>query len=348
MPRSLNLWLVGGLLLLAVLTFNSWQRQRQMRWGDDGVQFARKFGRPASGGEMATGMALAPEEPMMESGGYGGVNQDTYSYADADQSAMPPSTVTAMPASSGGGATPIDRIQQSEADRFLIRNGSLTLETKDPGQVAKDIEALAGRKNGYTGELREVVDSLKRKTVTLTLRVPAAEFESVLADLQKMGNILEKYVSSEDVTEQYVDAQARARNLRDTEIRLLSHLAESKKLSDTLEVEREITRIRGELEAIEGRLKYLSHRISFSTISLTIQEEAGPEPVTPAQKFSPNQEFTSAVRELVILGQGVLAQVIWLVVFSPVWLPIILLIRWGWMRVTKPRRPTLEEVSAAT
>lgn len=346
MPR-INLWLVGGLLLLAALTFNSWQRQRYGRWGvmSDGMRTKAGY---LGGGEMAGGVAMSPAEPMMD---MATTNRDTFSYEESAQ-AMPPGSVTAYPASSGGegggSGTPIDRIQQREADRFLIRNGSLTLETKDPGQVAKDIEALAGRKNGYTGELREVVDSLERKTVTLTLRVPAAEFEGVLAELQQMGKTLEKWVTSEDVTEEYVDAQARARNLRDTESRLLAHLADSKKLSDTLEVEREITRIRGELEALEGRLKYLSHRISFSTISLTIQEEAGPEPVTPAQKFSPNKEFTSAVRELVILGQGVLAQVIWLGVFSPVWLPILLLLGWAWRRVTQPRRRTLEEIAART
>lgn len=280
-------------------------------------------------------------------GGYPGdatVSMDRAYLGEAMPPAIAPQAggVNAIPVASGGsggGTSPMQLMQQSETDRFLIRNGSLTLEVKDPAQAARAIEQLALTHQGYTGELNESVDHLQRKMISLSLRVPAKDFERVIADIEKLGSVIQKYVSAEDVTEQFVDTQARIRNLRDTEARLLAHLADSKKLSDTLDVEREITRIRGELEGLEGRLKFLAHRISFSTLSVTLQPEPGPEPLRPAYGFSTRKEFTAALRDLVMFGQGIWAQVIWLGVWSVVWLPLLLIGRWLWLKISRARLP---------
>ena len=76
-----------------------------------------------------------------------------------------------------------------------------------------------------------------------------------MQQVEGLGKILDKQVNTEDVTEEFVDSSARVRNLKSAELRLLDHLTKTGKLSDTLLIEKELTRVRQEVEQIEGRLK---------------------------------------------------------------------------------------------
>jgi hypothetical protein len=95
-------------------------------------------------------------------------------------------------------------------------------------------------------------------------------------------------------------------------------------LKDILGVEKELTRVREDIERLDGRLRYLSHRIAYSTISITLTEKPKAEPITPEASFSTAKVATEAVRSLVGFGQTVWYFVIWVAVWSPVWLFLIL------------------------
>lgn len=230
-------------------------------------------------------------------------------------------------------------IADREPDRYLIKNATLTLEAPQVREVTDRVVAAAKRLKGYVSGLHETVDALGTRSVTFTVRVPATEFDTFLQGFEAQGKVMDREVTAEDVTEEFVDTQSKLHNLRATESRLLSHLSKTGKLSDTLLVETEINRVREESDKLTGRLKFLAHRISYSTFTVTIKETAHAQAITPPQSFSAGRVATDSVRSLVEFGQGVLTLSIWLLTWSVVWLPPVLIAGYvRWRRRAAPSR----------
>ena len=234
------------------------------------------------------------------------------------------------------------KYQQSEPDRYLIKNATITIETADVRGGAKQLTDLAKALQGYVSDSHEAVDGIGSRSVTMTVRVPYQQFESATARIEALGKVQDKQVSAEDVTEEFVDTTARTRNLKKSEERLLTHLSHTGKLSDTLAIENELTRVREEIEKTEGRLRFLTHRISYSTFNVTFRETAHAQTVTPPETFSSGKVATDAGRELIGFLQGVWAMVIWLGIWAIVWLPPVGLIFWFLRReIRRNRRPVV-------
>jgi hypothetical protein len=232
------------------------------------------------------------------------------------------------------------KYQQSEPDRYLIKNATLTIETADVRGGAKQLADLAKSVRGYVSDSHESVDGIGARSVTLTMRVPSDQFESISQRVEALGKIQDKQVGAEDVTEEFVDTTARTRNLKKSEERLLEHLLHTGKLSDTLAIENELTRVRGEIEKLEGRLRFLAHRISYSTFNITFRETAHAQSVTPAESFSSGKVATDAGRNLIGFLQTVWSTVIWLGIWAIVWLPPVALGAWFLRReIRRNRRP---------
>jgi hypothetical protein len=230
-------------------------------------------------------------------------------------------------------------VAQSQPDRYLIKNASISVETKDARAASTRLIEAVRLLKGYVSGLAESTDALGVLSVTLDVRVPARRFEQQMQDLAGLGKVLDKQVTAEDVTEEYVDTTARVRNLKRTEARLLEHLGRTGKLSETLLVEKELTRVREEVEGLEGRLRFLSNRVDFSTISVTLREEARPLPVEPAQSFSTGKEATDATRSLLVFLRGLWSTVIWLAIWAVVWVPPLIAAVFGVKRLRRAARP---------
>jgi len=222
-------------------------------------------------------------------------------------------------------------IADSEPDRYLIKNATLTLEARDVRAVTAKVISQAKSAKGYVSGLHETVDGLGTRSVTFTVRVPATQFDDFLQGFEAQGKVLDREVTAEDVTEEYVDTQSKVHNLKATEARLLEHLSKTGKLSDTLLVEKELTRVREEIDQHTGRLKFLAHRISYSTFAVTVRETAHAQAINPPETFSAGKVASDSARSLVAFGQSVLTVGIWLLTWSVVWLPpalIVGFIRW--------------------
>src|SRR5262249_39202380 len=106
------------------------------------------------------------------------------------------------------------------------------------------------------------------------LRIPSAELDATMTELKKLGRVESESQSGEEVTQQYVDLEARLAIARNAEQRLTAVLRErTGKMQDVLDVEKEITRVRGEIEQMEASRKALAKRVEFATINLKITEE---------------------------------------------------------------------------
>jgi hypothetical protein len=166
-----------------------------------------------------------------------------------------------------------------------------------------------------------------------TVRVPVARFDAFMGALTSLGELQRTHTDSQDVTEEYYDLGARMANKQVEERRLLQHLQRSTaRLTDILAVEKELTRVRGEIEQIQGRLKLLSNQTELTTVTVSMREVKGyvaPKPATFGTQIS--RTFGDS---LFMLGQAlktvvlmIVALIPWLLVPAVVLLPIWLVWR---------------------
>lgn len=272
-----------------------------------------------------------------------GLKAQDYDEAASAKASMPMSAgappVGGMVAASaeGGGQSPSISLAQMEASRtqrYLIRDATITMEAKDVGKAVDELKRAALAAGGYVGNSNESMDPLGGKAVMLQVRVPASRFDGLMSSLDTLGKVMTRNITSQDVTAEYVDTDSRVRNLKRTEERLLAHLGRSGKLSDTLSIERELTRVREEIEQATGRLRFLAGQVAFSTATVTITETARARALTPPESYSAGQTVGDATRSLVAFGRSLLGMVIWVVVYAVVWLPVALILWWA---IIKPR-----------
>ena len=227
----------------------------------------------------------------------------------------------------------------------VIYTGSIALVVKDAEQTTSDIAALAVKQGGYvSGANLYTQNTVKRGT--MTIRVPADKYQETLAALRALAVRVEtETTGTDDVTQEYTDLQARKTNLQYTEQALQKLLDERLKVGrtqDILEVYRELSNVRGEIEQIEGRLRYLANMSALSTISIELIPDVLYQPVAVAG-WEPQGIAKQALQALVTALQGLGTVVIWVGLFMlpilfVIALPlvlIVLLIRW----LVRRRRP---------
>jgi hypothetical protein len=157
---------------------------------------------------------------------------------------------------------------------MIARVAGITLSTKEFDKTRAALEEILKRYNGYMGELKVSAPAGAGRTLTATLRVPGPQLEAAMAELKKLGRVENESQGGEEVTQQYVDLQARLANGKHTEQRLTEILrTRTGKLQDVLKVELEIDRVRGEIEQMQAEQKELTKRVAFATLNTTIQEE---------------------------------------------------------------------------
>ena len=136
------------------------------------------------------------------------------------------------------------------------------------------IEKMATERGGYVGSLTATAQSGAARDVSVELRIPARQADSFIADLRTLGKVVEETRSSEEVTAEYVDLQARMKAARAAEQRLVELLGtRTGKLSDVLEVERELARVRSEIESMQGQSNVMLHQVNYATVKVQLSEE---------------------------------------------------------------------------
>ncbi|MBI3119509.1 MAG: DUF4349 domain-containing protein, partial [Candidatus Hydrogenedentes bacterium] len=169
----------------------------------------------------------------------------------------------------------------------------------------------------------------------LELRVPAQHLAKTLLQFEPLGKVLYRQITTEDVTEEHIDTDSRMRNMKKTEERLLDHLNRMATLEDILKAEQELGHVREKIEQMEGRLRFLDHRVAFSTIRLTLVETPAAEPMAPPQTFSTARVFSQAIRTLLEALQSLWTMLIWLIILGPLWLPPAVIAFWVLRRCVK-------------
>ncbi len=195
--------------------------------------------------------------------------------------------------SNGSGFTlPGTGVAALPIDAMLIRTGNASIEVRALNPAIDQVRALAGQLGGYVANTSIQAGDDRLRSASIEIRIPNDRFDAAVSGLNGLGKLETVQVSTEDVGEQYTDIAARVENAHRLEDRLIDVLAHRPgKLQDILAVERELARVREEIERYEGRLRYLKSRAATSRMTLSVHE---PIPVLEQTGQSP---LVDAVRQ---------------------------------------------------
>lgn len=208
-----------------------------------------------------------------------------------------------------------DEDLSSETPSKVIKTGALSITVKSTADTVSAMTALATSYGGFVQSSNQWVQSDDTTAATVTIRVDSASFEDAVTALKGLATVVRsETVSGQDVTEEYVDLQSRVKNLQAEEAQYLTILEKATTVEDLLKVSDYLSRVRGEIEEIQGRLKYLNNRTDYATITVSVYEEASV--VVPTSDWQPFVVLKQAFNRLVETVQSGVNGFIWILVFG--------------------------------
>jgi hypothetical protein len=231
------------------------------------------------------------------------------------------------PAASAAPAPPItgDGVGAAVDDAKIIRTGTISLEVTDvPRALIAARDGIRGL-GGYIGasQTENIED---QPYATITYRIPADRWEEALDLLRKLNGLTSKVVTESteavEVTGQVIDLEARIRNLRASETALQQIQIKVTRISDVLEVEQQLTNVRGQIEQLSAALADLEDRAGFATLTATFGLRVVATELA-AEGFDPARVVDEATASLVNILQALTTAGIW---FAIVWLPLLLVL----------------------
>jgi hypothetical protein len=162
-------------------------------------------------------------------------------------------------------------------ERKIIRNAEITMEVTSTTDTQHKVTSIAEANGGFVvtseAKQRENVDPAQRTLdIKLVVRVPSTRFGVTFDEIKKLAsNMPQENVSGQDVTEEFIDLEARIKTQKALELQFLEIMRQANKVADALEVQRQIADVRTDIEKLEGRKRFLENRASLSTITVNIQ-----------------------------------------------------------------------------
>ncbi len=232
-----------------------------------------------------------------------------------------------------------DDVQYSDTantiERKVIKTAYLTLEVGE-GKFEKvlfDLTRLAENNGGFVSHTQSYSDADGELTSgSITIRIMHDRYNSALDLIRDMGTVESISVSGQDVTQEYTDLESRLRNLGAQEEILLDLMAQSKDVSDSIEVQRELSYVMEQIEVIKGRMNYLDNMVSFSTIEVYLHE---PVPITTTTGWGFLEALKRGLRGAVTIFNGI---VVFLLAVSPILVVIAIILVIIWLTIRSRRR----------
>ena len=238
--------------------------------------------------------------------------------------------------------TVASQINTLPTDRKIIRNAELNLEAENPELAQQQITAIAEIKGGFVVESQQSSSDIKSTTrdiVVVTVRVPAERFSDALDEIRKTASrVVVETVKGQDVTEEFIDIEAQLKAKKALELQFMVIMKRANSVEDALNVQSQLADVRGEIERIEGRKRFLENQASLSTIKIRLQT---------AKVFAASSEgfgdrfadaFTTGFDVALNLMLGLLTLIIAVLPFALfIGLPGYLVFRYLWRRQTRPK-----------
>ena len=226
--------------------------------------------------------------------------------------------------------------EMAVTDKKVIKNGNISLTVGDTEWAAEEVSKIAREKGGevFTTSLYEKIKG--QKSGFITIKVPVDKFEETIKEIKKIATqVLKESTTGQDVTEQYVDLQAQLKNKKAEEESFVKILGTAGKIDDVLAATREVSRVRGEIERLEGRIRLMDSQTEMSTITIDLGEDVEVTPI--GEGWRPWEVVKKSFKELIDNIQGFADGVIrFIIVGIPSLIPFILLaalLFWGGKKI---------------
>ena len=211
--------------------------------------------------------------------------------------------------------------------RFQIKTANLSVEVEGVPKAQQEAESIAKAVGGRVESSSKNNDEGSLATAELTFRVPVGSFETAVNRIRKLGRVTNDQLTGEDVTAQVYDAEARLKVMRAEEDQYVELLKATKKIGEVLSVKERLSQVRQEIESLDAQRKSLREQAAESTINLSLTER--PKPDRPRENTNWLEDaWSNAVSGLSAAGRTLGSVGVFLFVFSPIWLPVVLLIWW--------------------
>lgn len=210
------------------------------------------------------------------------------------------------------------KTEQAASNRKIIYNTTIGLVVDDYKGFESQLPTLVEQYGGFVASSNTDRRYQDQQSGTWTVRVPASQYSGFLSGISALGFAESRSENAQDVTEEFVDIEARIKNKRTLEGRIVEMLQErSGKLADVLEIERELSRVREEIERMEGRIRYLKDRTSLATITIRCREQKEYQPAAaPTFSSRASSSWNGSVADLSRFAQdmvvGLIAVTPWL------------------------------------
>jgi hypothetical protein len=227
---------------------------------------------------------------------------------------------------SQGGTYVADGLPGDE-ERMIVRTANMDLVVKDVTQTLDNIVQLATKYEGFVVS-SQVSGEEQDMRGWISIRVVDDKLDQSLAEIRSLAvRVKSESTSGQDVTEQYMDLDARLSNAEATEKQYLELLNKATAVEDILKIYQSLSQVRQDIEQIKTQMLYLERTSSLSLISVSLEPEATTKPLVKAG-WSALEALKSAVRGIVTFGQWLGTLAIWLLIFIPVWGTIVGIIWW--------------------
>lgn len=224
-------------------------------------------------------------------------------------------------------------------DRKIIYEADITLQVRDFSAAETAISVRVRELGGYLADVTLHHGTAAQRSGRWVVRIPVARFDLFLAGISQLGTVESRSQTAQDVTEEYVDLEARIANKQRLEERVLALLADPQgAISDVIEVERELARVREEVERMEGRRRYLANRTELTTVTVMVREQQDdPPPETPALLARMLQAWNASLLALRSVAERMLvaaaAALPWIAAVSIILAPVV----WYALRASRRR-----------
>ena len=217
----------------------------------------------------------------------------------------------------------------ASTDRMVIRSASMKVSVADPAQAMQFVQTMANTLGGYVvnSEVGNTSNSagVVYTTSSITIRVPAEKLDEAMAKIRELAadaktGVISESVSGQDVTSEYIDSESRLNNLKAAEKQLQELLDKATDLQYTVEIFRELTNIRSQIEVLQGQMKYLKESAQLSSVSVWFIAEASLKPIEIGG-WKPEGAAREALQALINAAQGFGTFLIW---FAIAWLPFLI------------------------
>jgi anti-sigma factor RsiW len=223
---------------------------------------------------------------------------------------------------------------EPSSDRKVIRAGEIAVEVDKFDDAARRVLTVAEAAGGFVAD-SSYDESGGVPRGVFVVRVPANRFAETVRQLEQLGAVQRRHISGQDVTEEFIDLEARVRNLERQEARLLTFLDRATKVPDLLAVQQEVSRVRGDIERLKGRMTFLSNRVDLATVRAQISQK-------PKKRSDGlwdldrtigriQAAFVGSVRDVLGVIEGIMA-------FAAAALPLVILGGVGWGVVRRSAR----------